>query len=204
MANWLDECQNLWVSKGSVRSVSSYPRVIKWIDYLGKLSAQDPQKRFVVLYNASGTNIASCVVDKRNLPRFRINQVVIKPRGFIAESTTFFYETDNEDEAHYLCAVLNSNVINDLIKPLQPRGAFGERHIQRRPLMFPIPEFNRNDPMHIALANISKTCHKKVSSMSMVLRGMTATKARSTVKQLLAKELEEIDKLVSELLRVSS
>ena len=206
MANWLDGCQNLWVSKGSVRSVSSYPRVIKWIDYLGKLSAQDPQKRFVVLYNASGTNIASCVIDKSNLPGFRINQVVIKPRGFIAEAKTYFYETDDGDEAHYLCAVLNSNVINNRIKSIQTRGQYGERDIHRRPLMSPIPEFSRNDPRHIQLAGISKICHKKVSSMLATLRGTTAAKAkaRSTVKQLLAKELEKIDKLVSELLGLSS
>ncbi|MEM4913441.1 MAG: N-6 DNA methylase [Desulfurococcaceae archaeon] len=204
MASWLDKCQKYWESRRTEKSGNRFPRVIERLDYNNLLSGQNPQKRFVVLYNASGTNIASCVIDKSNLPGFRINQVVIKPRGFIAESTTFFYETDDEDEAYYLCAVLNSNVINDLIKPYQPRGAFGERHIQRRPLMFPIPEFNRNDPRHVQLANISKTCHKKVSLMSMVLGGMTAAKARSTVKQLLAKELKEIDKLVSELLRLSS
>ncbi len=204
MANWLDKCQKHWGSRRTEKSRNRFARVIERLDYNNLLSGQNPQKRFVVLYNASGANLASCVIDKNNLPEFRINQVVIKPRGFIAESTTFFYETDNEDEAHYLCAILNSNVINDLIKPLQPRGAFGERHIQRRPFMFPIPEFNRNDPKHIALADISKTCHKKVSSKMKTLRKMTAAKARSTVKQHLAKELEKIDELVSELLGLSS
>ncbi|MEM1703669.1 MAG: N-6 DNA methylase [Zestosphaera sp.] len=200
MANWLDKCQRHWESRRTEKSRDRFPRVIKRLNYNNLLSGQNPQKRFVVLYNASGTNIASCVVDRSNLPAFRINQVVIKPRGFISDYTTFFYETDDEDEAHYLCAVLNSNVINKLIKPLQPRGAFGERHIQRRPLMFPIPEFNRNDPKHVQLADISKACHKRVLSMSIVLRGMNVAKARSTVKQRLAKEFERIDRLVSELL----
>ncbi|MEM0235813.1 MAG: hypothetical protein QXO97_09805 [Candidatus Nezhaarchaeales archaeon] len=69
--------------------------------------------------------------------------------------------------------------------------------------MFPIPEFSGNDSRHIPLANISKTCRKRVSAISMILRGMSVAIARSTVKQLLAKEFEKIDKLVSELLGLS-
>ena len=66
-------------------------------------------------------------------------------------------------DAHYICAILNSNVINDNIKPLQPRGLFGERAVTRRPFLFPIPCFNDKNLAHTQLAKLSKLCHDKLS-----------------------------------------
>ena len=93
--------------------------------------------KYAVLYTAVGKNIASCVINKDDLPEFH----GIVPKGFIADHRTYVYETE-EGEAHYLCAILNSNIINDAIKELQTEGLFGKRDIHKRPLMFPIPEWN--------------------------------------------------------------
>jgi hypothetical protein len=198
MADWLEKAQKLWKEKATDRSLRDYPRITSWINYMGKLSCQNPNKRFIVLYNASGTNIASCVVDRQSLPEFWILQTTLQPKGFVAESTTFFYETNNEMEAHYLCAILNSNVINDLIKPLQPRGIFGERHIQRRPFMFPIPKFNEKDPMHFELAKISKQCHDVLKSKRFTRKSTAGM--RGEAREIVIKEIEKIDELASEVL----
>jgi hypothetical protein len=198
MAEWLEKAQRLWEEKATSRSLRNYPRIISWIDYMGKLTGQNPNKRFIVLYNGSGTNIASCVVDRQSLPEFQILQATLRPRGFVVDYMSFYYETNDENEAHFICSILNSNVLNKAIKPLQPRGLLGERHIQRRPFMFPIPKFNKNEQLHVKLAELSKRCHAKVASMKFTKKGVAGLRreAREAVKE----EIAEIDGLVSQLL----
>jgi SAM-dependent methyltransferase len=198
MADWLEKCQKLWEERRTEKAQTRFRRILARLDFNGLLSVQNPSKRFILLYNASGTNIASCVVDRQSLPDFQILQATLQPKGFATESTTFFYETNNEMEAHYLCAILNSNIINDLIKPLQPRGTFGERHIQRRPFMFLIPKFNKKDLKHLELAQISKQCHDRLKSKQFARK--SAAGARNEARKIVAREIERIDELVSELL----
>jgi hypothetical protein len=91
-------------------------------------------------------------------------------------------------------------VINNIIKPLQTRGLFGERDIVRRPFMVPIPEFKYTDPVHIRLAELSKICHEKISKISFMKKSVAGRRAEARVTILA--ELREINKLVSELLQV--
>ncbi|MEM3437156.1 MAG: N-6 DNA methylase [Nitrososphaerales archaeon] len=198
MAEWLEKTQKLWAERRTEKAVTRFSRVINRLDYNGLLSIQNPSKRYVVLYNASGTNIASCVIDKQSLPDFEVLKAKVKPRGFVVYSKSFFYETNDMDEAHYICAVLNSKVINDAIKPLQPRGLWGEREIQRRPFMFPIRRFDRDSKLHVHLAELGKRCHAKVSLIKFTKKGTAGL--RKEAREAVKKELEEIDKLVSELL----
>ncbi len=197
-ADWLENAQKLWEERRTEKAETRSPRVLNWLDYNGKLSTQNPQKRYVLLYNSSGTNIASCVIDKAALPEFKILQATIKPRGFVADSKTFYYETNDENEAHYLCSILNSNIINEEIKPLQPRGRFGEREIQRRPFMFSIPKFDESNFKHLDLAQISKKCHEILKFQHFT--GKNAAGKRSEARMVLVKEIEKLDELVSELL----
>ncbi len=198
MADWLEKAQKLWEERRTEKAEIRSPRVLNWLDYNSKLSQQNPQNRYIVLYNASGKNIASCVIDKASLPEFKILQATIKPQSFVADSKTFYYETKNENEAHYLCSILNSNIINDAIKPLQPRGLFGEREIQRRPFMFQIPKFDESNSKHLELAQISKQCHEKLKFYHFTKKN--AAGIRKEAKEIVNKEIKKIDKLVSELL----
>jgi hypothetical protein len=198
MADWVQLAQDMWEKNASKRSLMNFPRVVSWLNYMNKLDAQSPIKQYAVVYNASGTNIASCVVDRKKLPEFSILQAKINPNGFLAEQSTFFYETNDEMEAHYLCAVLNSNVINDLIKPLQPRGLFGERAVTRRPFMFYIPKFDKSNDKHRELAEISKKCHEQLANKQFEKK--RAADTRSEAREIVNKEIKRIDELVSELL----
>jgi len=154
--------------------------------------------RYVVLYNATGTNLVSSVIDKKSLPYFEFNGRKVAPRGFVADVKTWFFETENMMEAYYLCAVFNSEIINKIIKPLQPRGLFGARAIHRRPLLFPIPKFNGSDCMHIKLADIAKGCHDKINAIRFKVRNNIRKEARKRF----INEIEEIDKIVSEILGI--
>jgi hypothetical protein len=163
---------------------------LEWFNYRNKLTTQNPYMRYIVIYNMVGKNVASCVIDKKELGFFPTG---VKPRGFIVDYSLFFYETNDEGEAYYLSAVLNSNVINGAIKGFQD-----ERNISRRPLMLPIPRYDPQNPIHAELARLGKACHEKVSGMALQGKGIGALRAK--VREALKGEVARIDALVSELL----
>jgi SAM-dependent methyltransferase len=201
MASWLEKIQKLWEERASKRSLLQYPRMVLYIDYMGLLSSQNPSKRYIVLYNTSGKDLASCVVDRKNLPPLKLGNFVIEPRGFIADKKTMLYEIDDEIEAHYLCAILNSDVVNDAIKPYQTKGLYGERDIVRRPFMLPIPRFDPGNPIHRRLAELSKICHEKASRIELAKKSVAHR--RKEIRNVLKAEIDEINKLVSQLLGLS-
>ncbi|RMG79034.1 MAG: hypothetical protein D6712_20325 [Chloroflexi bacterium] len=151
---------------------------------------QNPQHRYKVIQNTSGTNISAAVIDLQAL-----NLIVHgrQARAFVVDCTTFYYDAASADEAHYLCAILNTDSVNQAIKPYQPQGSMGPRHIQRTPFeACGIPPFDPNNDDHRALANLSREAHEVVALLksSGQLTGSSAgmrNKARNATKELLEK-----------------
>ncbi len=200
MAEWLNDAQKAWEKYATERSRIDNPRIIQWVNYRNKLVDQNPSKRYILLYNTSGTDLVSCVLDKQSLQGFKVQKAEIKPVGFIADAKTYFYETDHEDEVYYLCAILNSAIINEEIKPLQTKGLFGERDIHRRPFMLPIPRFDPGNPTHLKLAELSKICHEKVAKVKFTRKSVAGL--RKQAREAIKEELKEIDTIVSQILKV--
>jgi len=142
---------------------------------------QNPSKRIIVLYSGTGTNICSIVINKE-----------VKDYPFVIDVKTWYFETNNKQEAHFLCSFLNSAKLNELIKPLQPQGLGGGRAIHRRPLMFPIPIFKEKDTNHKRLSDISIELHQKTIKIIMNQQKITRKKIRNAFKL----ELQEIDNLM--------
>ena len=202
LASWLLKAEKIWKDKRGEKSerMSIYQR----IDYQHLLSTQHPRK-YRVLYNKSGTYLVSCVThDQPAMIRYGFSQV--KVRGIVADHTTYWFETEDHDEAYYLCSIFNSRVLDEQIKPMQAKGAFGERDIHKKPLEFPIPRFNRKNETHNQLAKLAKTCEEKVMK---VLPGLSNKYdsigvIRREIKNLLKDELEQIDKIVRKILKAKS
>lgn len=72
--------------------------------------------------------------------------------------TTSFFTTNNEAEAHYLCAIINSKPIRDFIKSFSSAGrGFGTPSVMEH---VGIPKFDSKNPLHQKLSEISKECHQ--------------------------------------------
>lgn len=153
-----------------------------------------------MLYVASGTYIISNVVDRTNIPDFKVNQTIIRPNKFVVESKTWFYESDNEEELNYLCSILNSKILSKNVKDLQTRGLWGVRDIHRRPLLYTIPLYDPNNKDHMRLAEISKELHKSVQKVKTTFKSIGIRSLRRRIQKILTKELEEIDELVKKIL----
>jgi len=196
---WLKKAQEIWCNRRTEKSEKRFASLLDRLNYNNLLTLQEPSKRYIVLYNATGTNLVSCVIDKPSRPCFMVNGKEIKPKGFIVDVKTWFLGTESEMEAYYLSAIFNSEIISEIIKPLQPRGLFGARAIHRRPLLFGIPEFDSNDDMHLKLADVGKECHKKIKAMKFARKN----NIRAEVRKKLKGEIMEINQIVSKILNIS-
>ena len=92
---------------------------------------------------------------------------------------------------NYLAAILNSNVINKIIKPYQSRGKFGPRDICRLPFEQNVPQFDPDDKLHAQIASLGIAASKEARRLPRTSR--TKTKAAISV-------MGEIDRLILMLL----
>jgi hypothetical protein len=199
LANYLIAVEKEWKQKavkatdGSLKIKSPYAR----LDYPQKnLTRQRPQAHFKVLYTSSATYLAACVVDQTDKFEVDVDGSKLKLKSFIAESKTYWYETDNLGEANYLSAILNSTIVDQIIKPLQTRGLWGARDIHKRPLLLPIPMFKKTDPIHNRIAKLGEIAHKKIQKEILkFINYKSIGKARSEVREILKDEIVEIDNL---------
>ncbi|MEO0096953.1 MAG: N-6 DNA methylase [candidate division WOR-3 bacterium] len=83
------------------------------------------------------------------------------PFGFktaISLETTAFIPTNNESEAHYLCAIINSNPVREFVKSFSSPGrGFGTPLVMEH---IGIPKFDPNNEIHKQISYLSKECHK--------------------------------------------
>lgn len=191
MANWLDEAQKAWEKNATKTSLKNFPEVMDRVNYHNLLTLQRQDHRYRVLYTASGTHIAAAVVDTKRIPDLRVGKAKIAPTGFVADYKSYWFGTNDFEEAHYLAAVLNSNIINEMIKPHQSRGKFGPRDICRLPFEFDVPKFDAQSPLHKQIAKIGFQASMEAANLTK----MSRLKIKAAIPSMI-----EIDKLVQQLL----
>ena len=189
IAKWMQAAEALWNSKRGDKAGKQ--TLYEWLDYQGKLTAQSLSQRHLVLYNTSGTNVSAAYFDRAEYPRF------------VVESKLYGAAFDDPCEAHYVVAVLNSDIVNQAIKPFQSTGLMGERDIHKKILELPIPLFDPDNPKHRRLSELGASAReeaqKLLSSDKFPARSSIA-RQRGFIRAHLKTELADIDKLVIALL----
>ena len=200
LASWLNKCEALWRKKRG----NKYAKMdlYQQFNYMNKLIRQNPRSRYKVLYPASATYIVSCVVDTESpeIIMISINGHKLKLRGFIADVKTFYYETNDENEAYYLVAILNSRIIDELIKPMQTKGAFGPRDIGKKVLELPIPKYDPSNPIHRRLAELGKEGTVRVKEY--LPRILSKYKRRVITPPIIGRIRNEVRKVVNDIIEV--
>ncbi len=86
---------------------------------------------------------------------------VIKDPGGIKyiDSTLYYYGTNNEDEAYYICGMLNIKELNRSTKKISDT-----RHHHKRPLYFHIPKYENLENQQ-EIARWAKICAEKVEKL---------------------------------------
>ena len=105
---WMEEAEAIWEEKREEKKGYS---VVEWLDYSGKLTAQSLEHRHLVLYNHSGVNVSATYFDRTTASA-----------PFIVDVKLYWAAFSNPREAHYLVATLNSDAVNEAIKPFNQWG----------------------------------------------------------------------------------
>ena len=190
-AKWMKQVETIWESRQGRKNkkINAY----QWLDYRMKLTNQHLKRhRYLVLYNAAGTNICATMIDR----------ISVAP-PFIVEHKTYWCSCETEDEAYYLTAILNANIVNDEIKPFQSVGLQGERDIEKKVLDLPIPYFHEDDKSHRNISKLGKQCTQNAAAY-IKEKGLprSLSQRRSVIRKHLEGLIEKIDVEVSEILQL--
>jgi len=199
LARWLDKVKQEWARRRGAKAKGT--TALEWLDYRKKLTSQSSQLNYYVTYITSGTIITASLVINNNIS-FLINGQEVHVSGFISDCVTYFYETNSVREAYYLVSLLNAPFIDRKIKPMQARGLWGPRHIHKKVLELPIPQFDGENPEHVRLAELGERCAAKVKDW--LAQGgpgkiRSIARLRQKVRSHLQQELAEIDDLVKQI-----
>ena len=120
--------------------------LIKNLNWLNKLTSQlawlrDHGDRPVrIAYTTSGRPTAALIADSRA----------------ILDTSTYQVSCRDEDEAHYLLAIINSDRLFTAVEPLMPKGQFGgARTLHKHLWKLPIPAYDPGDADHVRLVALS-------------------------------------------------
>lgn len=115
------------------------------INWRRKLEIQKfSNKGYLVVYGAGGKYVCAAYL---NLSTFKTLPIV--------DQTLYWYVTQEEDEAIFITALLNSKMLTKSISVFQPKGKFGERHIHSLAATS-LPSYNSENENHIAVVNATK------------------------------------------------
>jgi hypothetical protein len=177
---WMNKAEKLWNTHRA-----SDISLAQQFDYYGKLSAQFPLVPLRVVYAASGTNPAACIL---NYPA-------------VIEHSLYWSALTGEKEACYLTALFNSETARARGQSLQARGQFGARHFDKVMFNLPIPRFDASDRLHNAIAEAAGEAEVIAASVPLP-ENIKFQRARGLVRTALtgAGIAQRIDALVARLL----
>ncbi len=181
LATWMKAAEAAWDENGKGKR-----RFIEQLDYIGQLSSQFPIAPVRVVYAASGSLPAAMVL--------RDNDAVI-------EHALYWGKPTNEEEAHYLVAIFNSETTRNRAEQYQARGQFGARHFEKAVFNLPIPRFDAKNTLHRKLADAGARAEAAAKLVELV-EGEKFQRARKRVRDALTEHgiAPEIDELVEKLL----
>lgn len=193
-SKWFRDVENVWKihrteKNGNISSEN-------YLNWQNKLTDQNLDASFIVLYSASAKDANTVVVKREDIDL-----------EFLTESKGYAFYTNDKKEAYYLSAILNSEVPNLMMKDFQTKGLFGARDVHKKILDIFYPKFDEANKTHTKLAEISEQAHEKTKSYLInnppkkELSAIHLGKLRVDIKKHLSKEMEEIDKLVSKIIK---
>lgn len=151
------------------KNTSRIDTLFKNLNYWNKLKKQVKNKSYIVIYNASGSNIKAAVINNNK-------------QRIIIGSENYYYSTESENEAYYLSAILNAPILSKYIKIVK-----SSRHIHKRPFMFPIAIYDDKNENHRLLAKLGKKYHAFVEDLVKNNPNITSEKVRIFINRKLIK-----------------
>ena len=185
---WMKEVERVWnVKRGKKADKQT---IYERLDYQGELTEQNLDDRYLVLYSTSGTNLSSACVDRDALPL-----------RFLIDHKTYWGTFPTEDEGHFLVAILNSEAVNEIIKPFQSLGLIGEHRVfHKKVLDVPFPQYSKDVVKHRDLVRHAKRAAKEAARAVKLPEFPPCPRQRSYIRTVVEGTLTEINTIVKSLI----
>lgn len=138
LASWLRDAETKW-NEHSNRGVDGAPRVTlaQSVNHLQKLTAQSARLPVRILYTKAGTRLSACWIEEDDV---------------VVDTSAYWSPANSLEEAFYVSAVINSELVLARVVDLQPVGQRDPRHFDNLVWTLPIPEFDAAEALHVDIA----------------------------------------------------
>jgi SAM-dependent methyltransferase len=147
LTQWWRRVAGVWNEHRSSERLS----VAEQLDYHNKLSVQYPIHPIRVVYAKSGMHLCAARIVHRRA---------------IIDHSLYWSCVDSSEEAGYLCAILNTRCVTELVRPFMSYGK-DERDIHKHVWKLPIPLFDADNPEHMKLAKLAAQVEADVAALEL-------------------------------------
>jgi hypothetical protein len=187
LSAWLRDAEAKW-NEHSNKDADGNPRMslAERVDAMGTLRAQANRTTIRVLYTKAGTRLSACWLEDDDV---------------IVDHKAYWSAAKSHEEAAYLTAVLNTEIVLDRVKDLQPVGQRDRRDFDNLVWTLPIPEFDANETLHTDIAAAALRAADVASEVELPEQAHFTTKRRLIRQALVADGVAVlIERLVDALL----
>ncbi len=143
-ARWEAMC-DLWDNNKRANNRLS---LLERIDYMKQLSNQMEKANTRLVYTTSGTPTAT----------------IIRDPDILIDTKLYWIKCQSLKEAHYLTALINSEALKERVDSLMARGMFGARDLHKHLWRLSIPEYDKDNSLHIELASLGMKLHSQAQN----------------------------------------
>lgn len=186
-ARWMKDIEQAWQDQRGRQGILF--SLYSIISSCKELLVQHPKKD-VVVFNRRGRSLNAAMYCPQD------NQEYLW-KGFIAHHKTHFYYPETQDEGHYLCSMLNSDVVNQLARSYSLLNPGRGKTLFWKPLeACLIPRFTQENAEHIRLAKLGRECQGTLQQ-----RAAKAQKTAAGNKRFIQMQIQSIDQLAASVLQ---
>lgn len=147
LAAWWRKAEDLWLRNRSSERLTLLER----LDYMHTFSVQFPVQMQRVVYPKSGMHLCGArITDQRA----------------VIDHSLYWASVVSDEEALYLCAILNAEVTTTEVRPLMSYSK-DERDFHKHIWKLPIPAYDRAIPLHRKLSILAAKAEVEVSSIEL-------------------------------------
>jgi hypothetical protein len=187
LAAWLRDAEAKW-TEHSNKGMTGAPRVTlaQSVNHLQKLTAQAARSPVRVLYTKAGTRLSACWIEDDDV---------------IVDTKLYWSAANSLEEAAYVSAIINAEVVLDRVQDLQPVGQRDPRDFDNLVWTLPIPEYDASEALHVDLAAAALRAAEVAARVELPEDAHFTTKRRLIRRALEADGVAEtIERLVDALL----
>jgi SAM-dependent methyltransferase len=199
LGGWLERAEAEWTALKTPKAPAA---LNDWVDYLGKLTAQFPPRgRYVVVYCSAARETAGAIIDTADGLQTVVDGLAFSLCGLAVEHQVYWYATDNRTEALYVAGWVNSQAVDEAVRPRAMWGRYRERHIEKRIVEIGPPQFSASDAAHAEMAALAEQAAQAVAALAPSVRIRSLGSARRTVRRhrAIAPLLTRIDELARQI-----